>query len=201
MTNYRGPRSRGPLSHNQHTINTMKNTFKSYMLAILAIVTLLFPSCAYLDPVADAHMTPARMNRVASVVKSGTMIGSSMLLDKYPEYREGLMVAADALSAVVAGGDFEPVNVDKLIRKRLDDQLRDPVVAAVYTSVMDLIVVQYQVFWSENIDKFVQGNTQYVVQFLVAARDGINAALGEPVPTAATAPNPLKAATPTVLKL
>lgn len=162
-----------------------------HIFIILMILVGSLTSCSLFD--STLTLTPARMNRITTLVQTGSKLGGIALLNEYPGYREGLAVASDALEALVAGDQFDPDHINDLLRRKLDDELRDPVVEAVYEFTLDLVVTQYRVFWEENKEKLQEGNWRYAVAFLDAARLGLDAALRSGAKSdIPTTPNPLE---------
>ena len=168
-------------------------------LILAAVAAIGLSSCGWVKSTLSGQLTPDRMKKIDLLVTSGTHVGGSALLAKHPEYREALTVSAEALGALVAGDKFEPAYVDGVLRKKLNDELTDPVVAATYNAVMDLVVSQYRVFWTQNSEILTTGKLQWAAEFLNAARSGLLAALAQPAAT--PTPNPLLTASADNLKL
>jgi hypothetical protein len=144
---------------------------------MMMLTALLCSSCGLFDN-ADGTVNTGRLNQITALVQSGSGLGTSAVLnrDDGSKYLVAFRVASDALEALVDGQNFNPDQVDALLRKKLDDELQNAQVSVVYDAILSLATAQYRVFYEQNISKYASDNPVYA-SFLTAIKNGLDSAL------------------------
>jgi len=141
------------------------------------------------------QLDAAKIARIASIVRLGTKIAVDQGLLKWThnDARLAFRAGAEAITAAVDGGNFNPTALQAYIDQELDraklSQFKDPV-----RLTLTIAVEAYAGYWEQNAAARVDNAIGAFKPVLLAIADGIRDSLSAPAPLASYPPgmvNPL----------
>tara|TARA_R100000951_G_C2636661_1_gene179511 strand:- start:830 stop:1363 length:534 start_codon:yes stop_codon:yes gene_type:complete len=148
----------------------LKNVLATFIIGAMAFQ---FTSCEIVN---DTLSDEQKVDRISSIVKSGTQMAVSAVVLNKPELKKHFKTATLALEASVGADKLDP----KEVLATLQDYFKEVPDGGVYypliESAISLGLSAYQSFYEANLDKNVK---PYLKKFLVSIKEGIELGIGE----------------------
>lgn len=142
-----------------------------------------------------ATLPPGSIDTTAVILRGAARDGAVVAMQQDPGTKKYFQLASAVLSTFVTGKDYSPGAFQSALLAVDGPELQNPWVQIGMGTVIDL----YQLYYGQYVQGKINGVADAKI-LLVAVQDGLNAALGQPVPVGAVLAVPPHAVLPRPIK-